>query len=105
MLTQGGLVGFVHLGQSAAEAEDDRATLAGVTTAMRVDDDIHLAAGAGDFQRTEDRFAITLEGEVVIEFATIDFDFARTMSNANAGHGCLATTRAPDESLLDLRLG
>src|SRR5450759_4783007 len=73
-VAKGRFHGLVQRHQRAAKAHDDRAALAGVSTAVRVDDHIHLAAGAGDIQRAEDRLAIALEGEVIVERAAIDLD-------------------------------
>src|SRR5208282_4638057 len=53
---EGGFQGGIVLGEGAAEAHDDGAGLAGVAAAVAAGPDVHFAAGAGDFQRAEDRF-------------------------------------------------
>ena len=66
-MRSGAFEAVVVLRQGAAEAHDDRAGLAGRAAAVGVDEDVHLAAGVGHFQRAEDRLAVALGGEVFVE--------------------------------------
>ena len=67
--------------------------------------DVHLAAGVGDFQRSEDGLAVLFGGEVVVEGSAVDFDFAGAGGDADAGDGGLAPADAPDVGRLELGAG
>src|SRR3954470_5272400 len=68
-VAQGLFERLVEADERAAQAHNDRAGLAGETTARGVDQHVHLATGVGDFERAEDRLAVALGREVVVELA------------------------------------
>ena len=59
-------------------------TVRSVHSAVGVDEDVHLPRDVGDFQRAEDRLAIALGGEVVVEGSAVDFDLPVARRDAHA---------------------
>ena len=102
---EGGLEALVVLGQSPPEAQDDGARLPRRAAAVGGDEDVHLAAGVGDFEGSEDRLAVALAGEVFVEGPAVNLDAAGTCGDPDAGDGALAAADAPDVRGLGARAG
>src|SRR5438045_611413 len=66
------------------------------TSRERRNEDVHLAAGSGDFQRAKDYFAIALGGEIFVERAAVDLDLSAAQRDAHARDRALAAADAPD---------
>src|SRR5690606_35500517 len=98
-VAQGGLGGWVVFHDRPGQAHDNRAALAGGAPALTVDPDVKLAGDTGRFQRGKDRLAIGLAAEVVVQFAVVDGDLARTGRDTDAGDAGLAPAGAENKAL------
>src|SRR5262249_48004498 len=96
---------LVILRQGTTQAHHDRASLPGRAAAVGVYQHVHLARDVGHFQRAEDRLAVALGREVIVERAAIHFDLAVARRDAHASDGRLAPAYAPDVVALDFRFG
>ena len=72
----------------------DGAGLTGAAAANHVDNDVKLALGLGENQRSVDQQLEGLQTEVIVNVAAVDGDLAGAIVHADAGNGMLTTAGA-----------
>ena len=81
--------------QRTRQSQHDRTSLPRVTSATGPDENVHLPPRIRHLQRPENRLAVQLLREVVVQSSTIDLDLPRPRRNPHPCHRALTPPSAP----------
>ena len=82
----------VSLDQRAADTMTDRAGLAAQTTAADVHQNVHVAAGLGQFQGLANRHFEGFQTEILVQITLVDHDLTVAGDQTDTGDGRLTTS-------------